>query len=80
MMYKTTDDGWDMKKSIQDDVRNSFWWMRPMNDNPYLMVYKTTVDGRQMWRNSYQAADEHLLMNVNSEWLPIPNDSYDMKL
>ena len=41
----------EMKKSIPDEAQNC-WWMRPMKDYPYQMVYKTTVDGRDRWKNT----------------------------
>ena len=54
----------EREEIIPDDVRNNCWWMRPMKDCTYQMMYKTALDGWKRWINPYQM----MYKTIVDEW------------
>ena len=60
--WRTTHTRWWTKLLMDERVEgihtrlctNNCWWVRPIKDYPYQMMYKTTVDGRERSKNPYQ--------------------------
>ena len=55
-----------LKESMPDDVRNNCRWIRPIKDFPYQMMYKTTVDGQDRCRISFQMHEA--TVNGRGKW------------
>ena len=64
----------ETKKSIPDDARNNCWWMRPMKDFPYQIVYKQLLMDERAERIHARWRTKQLLMDQTKKGHSIPDE------